>query len=194
METPVTRQLEDRLGAVLQRLADVERRAATGGERSPTIQKLLSDFRRLADDMEEAFTSLRDAMARQRELQHDVETASRRAAVLLELSPVPWLVVDRGGLILDANAASGRALNVSQRRLVGRSFELFLDSEREEFTARLAAVGEGDRQRWNITLRPRERSPKAIAIVASPESDNRVVLILDAAEPAEGADAAAESV
>jgi PAS domain S-box-containing protein len=179
MHSSVTRQLEDRLGAVLQRLATVERRAV-GGDVATTTHKLLSDFRRLADEMEHAFSALRDAGERQKALQGDVEVASRRAALLLELSPTPWLVVDRSGLILEANAAAGRALNLSQRRLAGRAFELFLDRDREAFTGILKAIREGERHRADIVLRPRERSPKPMTIVASLESDSQIMLLLDA--------------
>ena len=68
---------------------------------------------------------------------------------------------------------------MSNRHLVGKSFPLFLASERDAFVLRLSSLaGEGRTERWNACLRPRERSAVECAFTAAPDSDGRVLLLV----------------
>ena len=178
------RQIQDRLGAALQRLATLERRAGTNESRA--TQSLLTDFRRLARDLERTFESLQEAAARHAALQRDVEIASRRASLLLDLTPLPYVLVHTTGIIIEGNAAAAKALNLSQRHLKGKPFDLFLQSDREEFLAKLSSLREGaEPERWVAVVRPRERYPRPFAIVASTEGPGQIALVLSTPERAD---------
>jgi PAS domain-containing protein len=176
------RQIQERLGTVLQKLARLEHRATTGTE-SPQVNNLLLDFRRLVRDMERAFSGLQEAGLRHAELQREVEIVARRASLLLQLSPLPYVLIHKTGVIIEANAAAARVLNLSERHLRGKSFELFLQSDRQQFLARLQELGEDlEAQRWQITLRPRERYARPFTLVAACETADRVALVLAGAD------------
>jgi len=172
------RQIQDRLGAALQRLATLERRASAANE-SRATHSLLTDFRRLASDLERLFQSLQGGVARQSALQRDVEIASRRASLLLDLTPLPYVLVHTSGVIIEGNAAAAKALNLSQRHLKGKPFDLFLQGNREEFLAKLSALRDStEPERWVTVVRPRERYPRPFTIVASVEGPGQVALVL----------------
>ena len=178
------RQIQDRLGAALQRLASLERRAS-GAPESRATQTLLTDFRRLARDLERAFESLQEASAKHAALQRDVEIAARRASLLLDLTPLPYVLVHTSGVIMDGNAAAAKTLNLSHRHLKGKPFDLFLQGDREGFLAKLATLREGaDPERWPIVIRPRERYPRPFTIVASTEGPGQIALVLSPPEHA----------
>ena len=178
------RQIQDRLGSVLQRLASLEERASTSGARS--IQNLLTDCSRLARDFERAFENLHEAGARTAAQQREVELAARRATMLLELGSLPYVLVHSTGIIVDANSAAAKALNVSQRHLRGKAFDLFLQNDREGFLQRLQQLQEGaEPARWPAVIRPRERYPRAFSVVAFPESRGQIVLVLDGTDKGE---------
>jgi PAS domain-containing protein len=182
------RQIQDRLGAALQRLATLERRASAANESRGT-HSLLTDFRRLASDLERAFESLQEAVARHTALQRDVEIASRRASLLLDLTPLPYVLVHTSGIIIEGNAAAAKTLNLSQRHLKGKPFDLFLQSNREEFLARLSTLRDGaEPERWVAVVRPRERYPRPFTIVASTEGPGQIALVLSAPDPASDPD------
>jgi PAS domain-containing protein len=176
------RQIQDKLGAVLKKLAALENRASSEGE-SRATQSLLTDFRRLAADLERAFASLREASLHYASLQREVEIASRRASLLLELSPLPYVLVHANGVIIETNRAAAKVLNVSERHLRGKAFDLFLQSDRQAFLSRLQHMREdSETEHWSVTLRPRERYPRPVAIVAACEAPGRIALILSPSE------------
>jgi PAS domain-containing protein len=172
------RQIQDRLGAVLKKLATLENRASSAGD-SRVTQSLLTDFRRLVADLERAFVSLREASLRYSSLQREVEIASRRAGLLLELSPLPYVLIHANGVIIETNRAAAKALNVSERHLRGKAFDIFLQGDRDIFLTRVQHMREdSETERWPVTLRPRERYPRPIVVVAACEAPGRIALIL----------------
>jgi PAS domain S-box-containing protein len=176
------RLIQERLGTVLQKLAKLEHRATTSTE-SPQVNNLLMDFRRLVRDMERAFSGLQEAGLRHAELQREVEIVGRRASLLLQLSPLAYVLIHKTGVIIEANAAATKVLNLSERHLRGKSFDLFLQSDRQQFIARLQELDkDAGAQRWQVTLRPRERYARTVTLVAACESEDRVVLILAVAD------------
>jgi PAS domain-containing protein len=176
------RQIQERLGTVLQKLARLEHRATSGTE-SPQVNNLLLDFRRLVRDMERAFSGLQEAASRHADLQREVEIVARRASLLLQLSPLAYVLIHKSGVIVEANAAAAKVLNLSERHLRGKSFELFLQSDRQQFLARVQDLGEdSEAQRWPVILRPRERYARPFTLVAACETAERVALILAGAE------------
>ena len=175
---PSEQKIQERLGAALQSLAEIEQRGGTDGGGRPA-QRLLKLLRQLVSDLEVAFRALQEAAAYQTALRHDVDATSRRAALLFDLSPLPCVVVGADGVIEQANAAAGRALNTSLRLLQRRPLQLYLGGERDAFVHWLhGVVTSGEPDRWYGQIRPREQRPRDVAVLAAPEQGGQVVIIL----------------
>ena len=170
--------IQERLGDALHMLARLEQQAATAPD-SRNLQRLLKQCRRLVDDLERGFSLLQEAASQHAQLSQQVEAASTRAGVLFDLSPLPCVIVHETGAIDSANAAATRLLNTSSRYLQEKSFELFLGSDRDGFLGWLRAVSNGSgSERREALLRPREQRPKPVVLVATPEMQGRVALVL----------------
>jgi len=171
------RQLHDRLGSALFRLAALKERAQSSPARSAT--RLLSDIQRLAGELEHTLTDLQHSVARQAELQQQAAVASRRSELLFELLPVPCILLDSDGTVVDANPPAVEMLNVSHRHLTGKPFQLFLGGERDLFLARLQSLPAGaGGERWPAVIRPRERSAVRATLIAAPDPAGRVMVLL----------------
>jgi PAS domain-containing protein len=173
------RHLHDRLGSALFRLASLKQRASEPAESPRSASRLLTEVQKLVSELERTLVDLQQAMAQQTELQKHAQVASRRAALLFELMPVACVILDADGTVIDVNPPAVRLLNVSHRHLAGKAFSLFLGAERELFLARLQAVQQSDAgERWPATIRPRERSAVRATLLAAPDPDGRIMLLL----------------
>jgi PAS domain-containing protein len=181
---PSDRQIQDRLGNALFRLTTIERRA--GGAESPkAAARLMDDLRKLAAELERSFEDVREVLAECSRLQTAASAAAERAQMLFDLNPVPCLVLEMTGAIVEANEPAVRLLNVSRRHLVGRSFHLYLGNEREVFLKRIQALpATAERDRWTAKLRPRERSSVGATLTAALDPDGRVLMMLQPASEA----------
>jgi PAS domain-containing protein len=174
------REVQERIGAVLHHLSAIEPKAARSDE-SRATRHLLTDFRRLARDLERAFETLRECSARQEASQREADIAAGRGRLLLALTSLPYVLVHRRGIILDANDAAAAALNVPVRQLKGRSFDVFVADGGEAFAAQLARVGEETSvARWSVLVRPRDRHSRPFTVAASPAAADNVALVLSA--------------
>ncbi len=172
------RHLHDRLGSALFRLSSLKQRASEP-ESPRSATRVLSDVQKLVGELERTLVDLQQAIAQQTELQRQAQVASRRAELLFELVPVPCLIVDSDGTVVDVNPPAVRMLNVSQRHLAGKPFSLFLGGERELFLARLQAVQQSDAgERWPAIIRPRERSVVRATLVAARDPIGRIMLMV----------------
>jgi PAS domain-containing protein len=170
--------IQERLGAALHTLAFIEQRAGSAPE-GRHMHALLKQCRHLVEELEHGFSLLQEATSQHAALRQQVEAASTRAGLLFELSPVPCIVIEEDGTIVDANAAATRLLNTSLRYLQGKSFELFLGSDRETFGSWLSRLSQGtESDRRAVLLRPREQRPKQVVVIASPEVSGRLTLIV----------------
>ena len=133
MDSPET-HVHDRLSSALARAASLERALVTQ-EAPKGCERLLTDVRRLARDLERGLVQSQDAVSGRESLRALAEAANRRASLLFRLSPTPCLVVDRAGTIVDANPAGARMVNTSVRHLVGRALPMFVSAHREQLLA-----------------------------------------------------------
>jgi len=189
MDSPELR-VQDRLSTALQRVSLLER-AIESHEVSRGSERLLSGVRRLSLDLERTLVETRDAARGRETLRRAADAANRRATLLFHISPTPCMVIDRVGMIVDANPAAVRLVNTSLRHLAGRAFPMFVSADREQFVMRLAGLGSGDEPaRWPITIRPRERgSRKVVFTVVAEANDQLLVLLLPADEQSTSEDA-----
>ena len=181
------RNIQQRLGAALHTLSFIEQQA-TGAADGRRIQTLLKQCRQLVADLEHGFSLLQEATSQHAELRQQVEAASTRAGLLFELSPVPCIIVHDSGLIAEANSAATRLLNTSLRYLHDKSFELFLGADRDGFLAWLRTMSRGAAsERRPVVLRPREQRPKHVSILATPEANGHIALVVLANDEESGA-------
>ena len=171
-------QVQDRLGSALHRLASLEETVSSteprrGGER------LGVELRRINTDLQRAFVDVQEAAVSYEHLRSSAASSSQRADLLFLLSPVPCLVLDRNAVVVDANPAATRKVNLSHRHLVGKSFQLFVGSDRADFVSRLQALGNSEWvTKWPLTIRPRERGSLQVTFAASVDSQDRVLVML----------------
>jgi PAS domain S-box-containing protein len=172
--------LSRQLGMAFCRLASIERRAAGTASSSPQlIDEVIKELRdslaelQVAHDqlirLDEEILSVREALAAER----------RRNEALFELMADGYLVTDGNGIILQANRAAARLLNLSQRFLQGRPLLLFVGADRDRFASALGELREngGERRDWRLTLRPRERMAfSCLATVAATREGDEMVM------------------
>jgi PAS domain S-box-containing protein len=98
-------------------------------------------------------TQARELEAEQLALERD------RYADLFALAPEAYLVTDSYGIIMEANAAAGRLLEVSPESLRGKALDLFIPMEqRRVFRGRLGTMAAGtERTTWRGGLRGAHR-------------------------------------
>jgi PAS domain S-box-containing protein len=80
---------------------------------------------------------------------------------LFKFSPDAYLVTDANGLILDANEAIAKLLNVSRNYLIRKPLAVFIaQSDRPAFRTKLNQLsGVTEVQNWQITLDPKDDDP-----------------------------------
>lgn len=178
--TKINEHIRGRVGSALLRVASLKERVSGSAAESPrTLTKVQEDLRKLAEELEQGFLELQEAMSRCTQAQHAAAAAGQRAHLLIEVAPFACLLVDCSGTIVQANPAAGRALNVSHGRLPGKPFLLFVNGERELFLARLTELLRHQHpSRWVITLQPREQSLAQVVVVAVPQAHEQVMLLL----------------
>ena len=175
--------IQERLGSALQALAAIEHGAPRGAD-DRAVQRLVQQCRRLMGDLDRGFALLQDATAEQAALRRQADATVKRAETMFKMSPVASVVVDESGEIIDANVAATRLLNMSTRHLPQKSFELFVGTDRAGFLGWVRSVAQGTTSDKRQTLvRPRERRPKHVTIIAAPDLPGRVALLLMESEP-----------
>lgn len=174
------KHIQDRLGSAMYRLATIERRASAASESPKLATRLIEDVRKLSGELERAFSDVHELLVHCAQLQDSASASSRRAQMLFDLAPVPCVITDLAGAIVDANAPAVDMLNVSRRHLIGRSFHLYLSSDREVFLKRIQQLSRGpEAEQWEAKLRPRERSTVEAGLTAALDPDGRVLLMIE---------------
>jgi PAS domain-containing protein len=172
------RQLEERLATVLHRLASLGD-GLSSTEPRKQADRVITEIRKIKGELDRALLEAQEASASCRDWRSSAEQAQRRADLLFLQSPVPTLIIERSGTVVDANPAAVRAVNTSHRHLVGKPFQLYMAAERDAFLARLQSIAPGDAAaRWRVTVRPRERSPIAVLLSAVLDSEDQLLVML----------------
>jgi DNA-binding response OmpR family regulator len=78
--------------------------------------------------------------------------------VSTSLAP-PTIITDKHGLILSANAAAARLLNLTTRGIRERSMLTFIDGDRERAAGYMRRAAGGAVAQGDVILRPRDRKP-----------------------------------
>jgi PAS domain S-box-containing protein len=177
------------VGAAMLRLDDLKKRMADPAMADRrSLTRVLDDVQIATRELEKGFNELQEASERCLKTQHFAQLAEQQAEFLIERSPTAFFVMDRDGAILRANPAAGRALNLSPPHLIGKSFLLFVNGEREQFLLQLSdAATSRSPSTWHVAVRPRDRGLASMTVVAAPHATGRVmVLLIPAAVSAHG--------
>jgi PAS domain-containing protein len=173
------REAQDRLGAALHRLSSLDLHSS-GSDGRKNSERINADIlRKINADLERAFVEMQEAAMSYERLRSSASHALQRADLLFLLSPVPCVILDRSSVIVDANPAAARAVNLSQRHLVGKPFQLFVGRDRDEFLTRLASLERGGwATKWPVVIRPRERGLLKLTFAAAVDAEDHVVAML----------------
>lgn len=79
-------------------------------------------------------------------------------------TPPPIVITDSTGLIISANAAAGRLLNLSARGMRERSLLAFFAPGRERMAQQMRRALEGNIVQEIATIRPRDRKPFSVRV------------------------------
>jgi PAS domain S-box-containing protein len=142
-----------------------------------------------ASDVTEEALSMCEALIRELagaqltrdQLRADLRVADAAWDHLFHVMPSACVVTDSGGVILNANRAASRLLNVSATHLKGRELLVF-SQDRETCRALLDEMERNRRTelRARVMLRPRERKPIAteLHVAAAPGRENAWLWII----------------
>ena len=148
---------KDQIEALYRRLRALEYEAAETGPSEGQRLRTLAVQR--ADAVEELHVAMEELRQQNEELalaQQSVEDERRRYQELFDCAPDGYLVTDVQGVILEANRAAVRLLNVPQPDLTGKPLFLFLAAhERKSFYTRLSQLLKTcQREEWEVWLQP----------------------------------------
>jgi PAS domain S-box-containing protein len=155
----VTDSTSWQLALMRSRLNTLERKADQPHvDNTKLLAECVRELRSTFDFLEAAGERLRNAGTELKKAQGAVLHGHDRFRALVDLLPDPFVATDLTGVIVEANAAAARLLNLSQRALAGRPLHMFLNGERIEFLRFLKELPEAELPREReIRLRPRER-------------------------------------
>jgi PAS domain-containing protein len=170
-ETPA----QQRVRLALQRLATFEQQASARGIAVST-EPILAGIRRHIGALE------RDCVDRTRPASVDLGSLQRMPAEVwceANQASLPVVVVDHTGYVSDANKSAAQLLQVSVRFLRGRPLQLFIGEERARFSRWLLELRAGGLAESMVLLvRPRERRPKHVSVLATVDADDRIHLLM----------------
>ncbi|MBM4286158.1 MAG: PAS domain S-box protein [Deltaproteobacteria bacterium] len=137
-------------GEDLGQTADLVRRAMASPESlsPPEVRRLVHDLRLQQAELEGQIDEFRETLKR-------LEESQRRFASLYDASPIGYLTLDEGGVVLEANATAVRLLGEERQSLLQRPFSAFVTRDWEVFYHHLQQVFQNrERQICEIRLQP----------------------------------------
>jgi PAS domain S-box-containing protein len=152
-----------------QRVADLRVSLDTGGDLTATVVELEvahEELRVAEEEMSAQREQIEDLLARN---QDERGWRDRLSTAL----PVPVVVTDPRGVVLEANPAGAFLLGLDRRHLVGKPLHVFVhDSDRTRLRHALTRLtSKQDAEvRETVTLQPRRRSPLKASVVGFAEA------------------------
>jgi PAS domain S-box-containing protein len=147
------------LALMRSRLSTLERKAdQPHADSSRLLADCVRELKSTFDFLEAAGERLRGVDAELKKAMGAVLHGRDRFKALVDLLPDAFVATDLAAVIVDANAAAGRLLNLSQRALSGRPLHMFLNGERVEFLRFIKELPDAAvAPERELRLRPRER-------------------------------------
>ncbi len=170
-EDPFDRQITN----AQERLADLRRRveASPESERHEFVTETLEELSVSLEELQVTTEELRQQNEELAMARFHAETERQRYLELFDFAPEGYVVTDLNGTIQQANRAVSTLLSVPQRFLPGKPLTIFVcEEELKAFRTQLARFPDLERlEDWEISLRPRERSPFPAAITVTTVAD-----------------------
>lgn len=152
-----------RAAVARQRLADLERRGATvTGVESRILKSALKELDLALEELKTASEQLYTMMDQLAVTRREAELRDRQFDELRDVMPVPCVLMDDGGFIVNANGAASELLNVAPRHLNGKPLLLFVAQRDAYFNVVSTARQVKETVKTEITIRPRERKPRVM--------------------------------
>ena len=171
----------------LQRLADLEHRGRSlDGPKAAVLKTALRELETALEELRVASEQLNAMVDEMAEARLDAEKIEAEFSEFREMLPVPALLTDGDGKILQANRAAGDLLNVAPRHLVGKPLPLYI-VDRDRFFSMLNGTRViGELTRGELGIRPRERKPRRVTAHIGPLRDTGELcwFLQEAAAPA----------
>jgi PAS domain-containing protein len=165
----IRESLTMRTVTALQRLADLEEKERQlAGPKAGILKTALQELETALEELRVATEHLNSMVEEMAETRSDARKIEAQFSEFRDLLPIGWLMTDRGGQILQANAMAGDLLNVAPRHLAGKPLSLYM-VERDRFFAMLNGTQITGQTLTNaLSVRPRERKPRRMAVHLAP--------------------------
>ena len=162
--------IQQQIGAARARAERLRLRASEAGATADPF---------LAVALEEVFTALEELQVSEEELraqneslaaaQLQLEEEHQHYLDLFHFAPDAYLVTDAGGVVREANRAAGALLGMRDPSLVGKPLAVFVAPRcMRDFRTRLARLGEGRVEEWELSLVPRDGRAVDVACTVEP--------------------------
>ena len=170
--------LELQLVSALQRLANLQRRAASDRDHEKLLERTLQELEGALEEVRVAQEQLVEGRHRLETAQAEVTKERQRYWRLFDEMPQPYLVTEPNSVITEVNRAAAQLFNVSQRFLVGKAMSVFVCEDRSRFLTEISEMSaDGRSGELSFRLRPRERAPlDVVATVGADPSALRWIL------------------
>lgn len=162
--------VESRFAAAHQSLQIVEQH--TKGDAKILLSKAIATLNVTVEELQVAIEEIYAQNQELLETRQALETERQRYQELFEEAPDGYIETDNQGTIARANRTAVTLLGFSQRSLIGKPLDLFIDdSDRDLFRLQIVAL---ERQRtitgWEVNLKPQNSPPVAVELSVSTES------------------------
>jgi PAS domain S-box-containing protein len=166
------------LVSAVQRLAALQRRAATDRDHAKLLERTLRELEASLEEVRVAQEQIVENRLRMEQLQVELTRQYEKYWELFDEMPQAYVVTRPDSTITEVNRAAAELFNVSQRFLVGKTLSVFVCEDRDHFLDESLRVSrEAKSQEMAFKLRPRERAPLDInARVCGDASSLRWVL------------------
>jgi len=163
------------------RVSDARARITSEIRRVDDASPLRREGKLLLDELTLAFEELQVA-EEELHVQTEELSASRmllegerlRYRELFEHAPVPYLVTDQQGVIIDANRAAAAFLRVAPAYLRGKPLVVFVSpARRRAFREQLPALGSSPVETAHLRIRPRKRPARSVVASVGVVRDRR---------------------
>jgi PAS domain S-box-containing protein len=175
---PVAAQiLSQEVEALKQRLRKLEACAPPADPSKSTLDlaEACEELRATLEELQAAGEELQQQDLELRSAYQAVEAERQRYRDLFETAPDAYLVVDRHGVVREANRTAAELLRVSQRVLIGKPVVVFVPpQDRPGFYDQLDHMAAGDRvQERMLRLQPRRGGPMHIDLTSAAIRDGQ---------------------
>ena len=148
-------------------------------EQQELLQESLEELSNVLEELQVATEQLHQTNEELTVSRIALESECQRYQELFEFAPYGYLITTKEGVIREANQKAAQLLNLSSKRLIGKTLGLFVASENgQDFYSKLSQLQQGEAiNNWQVQIQPRHGIAVKALCAASPIKDtqNQVV-------------------